>query len=203
MLLGGGPSGFLDSIIAALSSPSAVDFLGDRDVIAFDYRGFGHSTPNLTCPADAQGQTDVPACIAALEQGGADLSGYTTREVAADVDAIRQALDLRPLNLWGTSYGSRVALAVDRDFPKDVRSMILDGPLPLQTRQTAGFVLERAAAVGTLIAGCEADPACGSAFPGLHGRYEQAILRLNASPLAVDGAGVVQKVPFPGNTENR
>jgi pimeloyl-ACP methyl ester carboxylesterase len=188
VLAGGGPEGAIDADIAALRAPGAAALLANRDLIAFDYRGIGYSTPNLTCPANAQGQVNVPVCVAHLRNAGADLSGYTTRDVAADLHDIREALHLAPVNVWGTSYGSKVALTWDRYFPADIRSMILDGPNPLQTRESASLLVERTLAIYGLMAACAANPGCDTAFPRLTERFRAAIPRINAHPLTIDGS---------------
>lgn len=187
VIAAGGPDAEIDTAIALLSMPGAAGLLGNRNLIVFDYRGFGYSTPNLTCAANAKGHIDVPDCIAHLRRTGADLAGYTTRQVTADLHDIRLALHLPAMNVWGTSYGTRVAMTLDRDYPADLRSMILDGPFPLQATRGAREVVETASGVVRLTEACGANHACGHAFPDLARRYDAAIPRIDRRPLTVDG----------------
>src|SRR5579859_8987 len=97
-----------------------------RDLITFDQRGVGASQPALNCPAvgnrdplsaAVESVAALAACRDDLVRQGVHLAAYTIPEDAADVDAIRQALGYRQLDLYGVSYGTQVALAVMRDFP--------------------------------------------------------------------------------------
>jgi pimeloyl-ACP methyl ester carboxylesterase len=56
------------------------------------------------------------ACAADLRQM-ADLTAYNTAASAADVNDLRLALGYEQINLWGGSYGARLALEVMRDYP--------------------------------------------------------------------------------------
>jgi pimeloyl-ACP methyl ester carboxylesterase len=90
-----------------------------RDLVLVDLRGTGKSAA-LTCPElarpDADGNFDsdllsvpaVRACRARLEQT-ADLRLYTTEIAVDDLEEVRQALGYGPINVYGTSYGTRVA----------------------------------------------------------------------------------------------
>lgn len=187
LLLWGGPNPAVDSLFAGLSQPDAAALLGRRDLIVFDYRGMGHSTPNVTCTVDAAGNVDQPACAGALSAAHVDPAGYTDQEMAADVEDIRSALELGALNVWGTSYGSRVALILERRFPAAVRSLILDGMFAPDVRLDATLVRDRVAVIRNVPLACAADAACAAAFPDLEQRFASAISRLNAAPLPVDG----------------
>ena len=99
-----------------------------------DLRGTGQSAA-LTCPElakpDADGIFDpdllsvpaVRACRARLEKT-ADLRLYTTEIAVDDLEEVRQALGYGPINLYGTSYGSRVAQVYMRRHPKSLRAVV-------------------------------------------------------------------------------
>lgn len=99
------------------------------DVIALDQRGTGLSLPNLDClerwdiPLDQPGSREdylrigLERCRSSARywrSHGVDLAGYTSVESADDIDALRQALGVEQLNLYGASYGSHLALATIR-----------------------------------------------------------------------------------------
>ncbi len=116
------------------------------DVILLDQRGTGLSNPRLDClqrwmlPLDQPGDRETflriadercrEAAVFWREQG-IDLAGYNTLESADDIDAVRQALGLERINLYGASYGSHLALATLRRHGEHVERAILalvEGP---------------------------------------------------------------------------
>jgi len=117
-----------------------------RDIVYLDQRGTGRSEPSLACPeldsmnSEAVTRRDegllqlyienMRACRDRLTASGINLKAYTSAQNAADVDALRQALGYTQINLWGTSYGTRLGLTIIRDFPTGIRSAILDSVYP-------------------------------------------------------------------------
>jgi pimeloyl-ACP methyl ester carboxylesterase len=120
----------------------------DRDVILVDQRGTGLSGA-LRCPG-----LDIPDSKPALGQAGAAArcaarlgpaaAFYTTRASAADLDAIRAALGAERVALYGSSYGTKLALAYAVLYPARVDRMVLDSVVPLDE---PGFELESFRAV--------------------------------------------------------
>ncbi|MDX1582215.1 MAG: alpha/beta hydrolase, partial [Thermoanaerobaculia bacterium] len=144
--LAGGPGG---SGIAAARGSRFPLFMALRelgDVIAFDQRGTGMSEPDLDCSEQYVLPFDEPAtryeaskiladaaaeCFERLRKDGADLSGYTTVENAADLVDLRRALGAEKLRLIGISYGSHLALAAMKNHPDGIERVVLAGPEPL------------------------------------------------------------------------
>src|SRR5205823_2816047 len=60
----------------------------------------------------------------------AEVSWYTTSVAVQDLERVRAALGYERINLYGTSYGTRVAQHYLRRFPERVRAVILDGVVP-------------------------------------------------------------------------
>jgi pimeloyl-ACP methyl ester carboxylesterase len=105
--------------------------LGARDLLVFDQRGTGASDP-LSCPAlesFSAGPVDQLTERCALQIGPAR-GGYTTQESAADIEAIRQAAGYEKLVLYGTSYGTKVALEYAERYPQNVEALVLDSVVP-------------------------------------------------------------------------
>ncbi|WP_171074459.1 alpha/beta fold hydrolase [Nonomuraea basaltis] len=114
----------------------------DRDVVTIEQRGGGYSEPALGCPETAAallGQLRRPAadvaaaaleCRDRLREQGVDLRGYNTKEIVADVVALRQELGYESWNLFGVSYSTRVMLDVAAADPQGVRAVVLDSFLP-------------------------------------------------------------------------
>ena len=96
-------------------------------VYGFDQRGTGRSGL-LRCPAierDARLRSTAAAeqCARRL---GTRRGYYTTADSVADMEAIRAALGLERMTLFGISYGTTLALAYARAHPDRVERMVLD-----------------------------------------------------------------------------
>jgi pimeloyl-ACP methyl ester carboxylesterase len=130
----------------------------------------------------------------------ADLTRYTTAYAAADYVRILRGLGYARVNLWGTSYGTRLGLAIARDAPGLVRTLVLDAVVPTSFTwpETAASDLE--AALDILLADCEADPPCTDAFPKLRPDTDRAFAQLNGrrtDAAVVDPAtGTASRVSF-------
>jgi pimeloyl-ACP methyl ester carboxylesterase len=128
--LAGGPGQAalgLGEFIAKAIAPA----LGTRDLLVFDQRGTGASDP-LSCPAlesFSAGPVDQLTERCALQIGPAR-GGYTTQESAADIEALRQAAGYEKLVLYGTSYGTKVALEYAERYPQNVEALVLDSVVP-------------------------------------------------------------------------
>jgi pimeloyl-ACP methyl ester carboxylesterase len=94
----------------------------DRQVVFIDQRGTGRSKPFLTCDDPAA----AADCVAAWADEGIDPLAISTTASADDVAAVAAALGAETVNLWGASYGSRLALEVTRRHPEIVRSLLVE-----------------------------------------------------------------------------
>jgi pimeloyl-ACP methyl ester carboxylesterase len=102
-----------------------------RDLIVFDQRGTGLSGA-LRCKALAA-QSNAPASRIVkrcAQQLGTSRAFYTTPETVADIEAIRVAGGYEKLVLYGTSYGTKVALEYAQEHPAHVEALILDSVVP-------------------------------------------------------------------------
>ncbi|MGD9093506.1 MAG: alpha/beta fold hydrolase, partial [Anaerolineales bacterium] len=201
ILLSGGPG---EEVVAnALNLAPILDSLHpNRDLIIFDQRGVGLSEPNLDCPTWEQLQYDlldepdpevamrasyqsIMTCRNRLLEQDLDLSAYNTTQNAADVEAIRLALGYDQVNLYGASYGSLLAQAVMREHPEGIRSVIIASVLPFEKSIFVDSALTTSNAVLELLAACENDPKCSSAYPDLQDKLFTIIDRLNAEPESI------------------
>jgi pimeloyl-ACP methyl ester carboxylesterase len=98
-----------------------------RDLIVFDQRGTGRSgllrcrrleRANLLRAGPA-----AAACAASL---GPRRAFYTSRESADDLEAIRAGLGAKRIALFGTSYGTKLALGYAKRYPDHVERLVLD-----------------------------------------------------------------------------
>ncbi|KQY06078.1 hydrolase [Mycobacterium sp. Root135] len=137
------------------------------DLVGFDPRGVGASTPAVWCNSDADNdrqraddQVDyTPEGVAHIESetkdfvarcvekmGNEFLANVGTTSVIKDLDAMRAALGDQKLTYLGYSYGTRIGSAYAEAYPQNVRAMILDGavdpnadPVEADIRQAAAF----------------------------------------------------------------
>ena len=97
----------------------------------FDQRGTGASDP-LSCSAfEAFSATPVSQLFeqCASEIGPAR-GAFTTQESVQDIEALRQAGGYEKLVLYGTSYGTKVALEYAERYPQNVEALVLDSVVP-------------------------------------------------------------------------
>jgi pimeloyl-ACP methyl ester carboxylesterase len=175
-------------------------FLEDRDFIMFDQRGVGTSEPALNCQetidlayellddnislaeSNARFEEAVIQCRDRLAQTGVNLSSYDSAASAADLNDLREALGYESWNLYGISYGTRLALTAMRDHPEGIRSVILDSTVPLQTNET-DLPANADRAFQKLFDGCAANERCNAAFPNLEQTFFDLVERLNREPV--------------------
>jgi pimeloyl-ACP methyl ester carboxylesterase len=99
-------------------------------LVAFDPRGTGRSGL-LRCPEFQNDPAASPARMQALVARCATEIGptrgfYSTRDHADDIDAVRQALGINKVALWGTSYGTQLSVAYAYTYPQHVERLLLD-----------------------------------------------------------------------------
>jgi pimeloyl-ACP methyl ester carboxylesterase len=168
LILAGGPGQSASSLAPFASRLTEVR--RTRDVVLVDQRGTGRSAP-LDCEAfrpdderdDALDIDPLPKareCLAELAARGVDPAQYTTGAWIADLEAVREALGVQQWNLWGGSYGTRVALEYMRRHPARVRSAILDGVAPPAIKISLDVWRTRERALDDLFAACKAAAAC-------------------------------------------
>ena len=139
-----GPSPSRDAVVALAGGPGQAALplaefiakaiapaLDSRDLLVFDQRGTGSSDP-LSCPA-LEDPSDEPAGklfeACALQLGPAR-GAFTTQESVEDIEALREAGGYEKLVLYGTSYGTKVALEYAERYPQDVQALVLDSVVP-------------------------------------------------------------------------
>jgi pimeloyl-ACP methyl ester carboxylesterase len=199
----GGPGGSLLDDAAAYLSRGGSEILRKRDYIMFNQRGTHYAEPFLACPGRTEFQWELAGQGLALEERnqaevgflldcqddllsqGINLSAYNSAENAADVNDLRIALGYEQVNLYGISYGSRLALTVMRDYPQGIRSAILDGVLPPQANLNQDIALNAYRALNAVFEDCEADPGCGQAHPDLESVFQEVVDRFNTNPVTI------------------
>jgi pimeloyl-ACP methyl ester carboxylesterase len=171
LLVAGGP-GQAASMLGPFAAQLAL-IRRTRDIVLIDQRGTGRSSP-LDCPAfapDEHAEFDIDPvpksllCAWQLAAKGVDASQYTTSAWVADLESMREALGYRQWNVWGGSYGTRVAQEYLRRYPERVRSLVLDGVAPPSMRISFDVWRTRDDALDGVIAACRASAPCTKAHP--------------------------------------
>ena len=150
----GGPGGSGVQLAAGLAAQLSGTLLKHFDLIGFDPRGVGLSSP-IRCISDAEKDTltatDVDVTTTAgfaaakhnaaiLAQActaryGSALAQYNTVNTARDMDRIRIAVGDPKLTYLGFSYGTELGAQYVHLFPNNLRAVVLDGAVdPLTTR---------------------------------------------------------------------
>ena len=183
--LAGGP-GQSAIALAASAMPLFSRLNNRRDIVFVDQRGTGGSAP-LLCPepeheslaeqSDPDRQLKLALqCKARLLtlpyiRGERDLGLFTTSIAVRDLDAVRRELGAERIDLIGASYGTRVALEYQRQFPQAVRRSVIDGVAPPDMALPASFSADNQAALDALVAACAAEVACARDHPDLRARF--------------------------------
>ncbi len=215
----GGPGGSGTGLPAS----DTFDALGQRfDLIGFDPRGVGASTPTIECAdaGDLAGLFDaattapdpVEGPLGALEEGrrfaasceeasGELLNLVGTEYVARDLDLLRAAAGDEKLTYLGFSYGTYLGTVYADLFPDRVRAVTLDGAVdPNEYGRDLLSLLrknyrESENALTSFLTWCAEDQKGCSGFGGDDPRaaFDALVSRLDEEPVeVVDADGQVQ-----------
>lgn len=186
-LVAGGP-GQGSARVFGLGSPENASFyrylFPGYTLVAYDDRGTGDSGV-LRCP-ELQTSVSVdpePGLVAECAVSiGPQRDFYSTREHAEDLEAVRQALGVERIALWGTSYGTKLALAYALAHPDHVERLLLDSVVSPDTADP--FRGQTLRAIPGALRGFCADGFCRPATRDLAGEVVALANRLASQPLS-------------------
>jgi pimeloyl-ACP methyl ester carboxylesterase len=163
----------------------------ERDIILVDQRGTGRSH-RLDCDyghenlfervEDVDVAEETRKCRDQLARK-ADLRFYTTSIAVRDLDHVRAALGYERINLFGNSYGTRVAQHYARRYPEATRTLILDGVVSPEVVLGPAIAIDAERALQRILARCTRDSACARAFTDPSADYHALRTRLAAKPV--------------------
>jgi pimeloyl-ACP methyl ester carboxylesterase len=203
MFLQGGPGAEAVKLSASAYATLVYPFLDQRDFIAFDQRGTGLSEPVLNCDElkkvyqqDIHGlippgtrnlvySNAFVSCNGLMKAQGVDLNAYSTYESAADVKDILGLLGYKKVDLYGASYGTRLAQVVMRDHPEIVNSAILDSVVPIDSSLYKSYPVTSEDALNVLFETCKNSSKCNEAYPDLENIFWGIVDKLDAKPVTV------------------
>ena len=200
VLLHGGPAGpgglRADTMALAVRWSAALD----RDIVVYDQRGAGFSEPPL-CPGVAaqalhlrnersdlireRGWVDAARqCVVSLTRDGIDPHFFNSRANVADLIDLRQVLGYESWDVFGISYGARLAQEVMRRDPKGIHSAVLASPLiPGVAKAEDALSIQRA--LERIFSACGTQPACRRTFSSPEHDLNELYAELNAQPMEV------------------
>jgi pimeloyl-ACP methyl ester carboxylesterase len=180
-LLAGGPGQSAMQVYVALSSAFA-RINRNHAVVLLDQRGTGSSNQqSCVYPEDWQEPADpIPAlrkatvdCLAKL---GPQVRFYTTSIAVRDLDDVRAVLGFDQIDLYGGSYGTRVAEQYMRRYPAHVHAVILDGVTYPQQAIGAETPEDAERSLNLIVARCLQSADCAATYPQLQDELK-ALLR--------------------------
>jgi pimeloyl-ACP methyl ester carboxylesterase len=189
-ILSGGPGQAASDFYLSVA-PAFTRIRRDRDLVLVDQRGTGRSN-RLDCalpddsaiivldPRKLQGL--VQECRARLP---GDPRYYTTSIAVRDLDGVRAALGYQKLNLYGISYGTRVAQHYMRRYPGRVRTAILDGAVPAEVALGPDVAIEAQRAIDSTLQRCARDAGCAREFLDIPAQFTALQRQLRKQPLTI------------------
>ena len=219
------PAVFPDPIVYLAGGPGDPVFVGDdpfddwavladeteREIVLFAQRGTYLADPALVCEEHSSLSAAATIielvaaqrlCHARFLEEDRPLHVYNTQNSAADVADLRRVLGYESWNLFGISYGTRLALTVLRDYPEGVRSAVLDSVFPPEVDSLAEDAVHFAAAIDRLGAQCRAHRDCQRVYPDFAGGLRVVVERYEQTPRIVvdpDESGENWQVTVDGN----
>ncbi len=201
-LAGGGGSDALAGLDYYFSS--SADFLYNRDYIFYNQRGAPGTSPALFCEGYSEFLRDRYAenissaefdqrhveflldCQQQLLDEGINLAAYNSAANAADLNDLRRVLGYEQINIFGSSYGTKLALTAMREYPDMIRSAILDSVYPQEVDLYTSYPENALSAFETVFEECAAIPSCASRYPDVAALFYATVDQLNAAPVEMD-----------------
>ncbi len=200
--LDGGPGGAILTDLDLAFPQLFGEIVKDRPVVVYSQRGAPQSSPDLVCEevtefsletldADKESQdfveqsaNAVSECATRLVGEGIDFAEVNSSNAAKDLDALRQALGYETWNVYGNSYGTRLAQSYVSEFPDSVKALVLDGVQPTVPELAVGKLAENAHnSIELMFVSCERDLQCAGRYPDLRDRFYSLYDQLEVEPV--------------------
>ena len=196
------------------------DLIDHFDIIAWDPRGTGESTPAVNCvdtfdeyfgldsppetPEEKQALIDASQAFndKCAENSGTILPYISTMASAQDINSLRLALGEEKVSYFGFSYGSELGTTWATMFPETVRAIVVDGAVDPNAssvqkgmNQAKGFEGQ----LTTFLKQCSEKTTCAFHNGGIaEDAFDKLVLDIDTTPLEVskDRTLVTQGVLF-------
>lgn len=182
------------------------DVLERYDIVGFDPRGIGASTP-IHCLSDAeqdavlasdpkpdndaeyaQALSDTQAFIDKCVAKTANLAHFSTEDAARDMELLRQALGEEKLNYMGFSYGTYLGTLYAQQFPNKVGRFVLDGAIDPSISIEQQALIQAVAfdqALANFIANCAQEKNCPLPANATPAFFTELFTRVASNPLTI------------------
>ena len=208
MMVNPGGPGFGGSSLADDAQYYFSQDLIDRfDIIAWDPRGTGESTPAVDCvdtfdeyfgldsppetPEEKQALIDASQAFndKCDENSGTILRYISTKASAQDINSLRLALGEEKISYFGFSYGSELGTTWATMFPETVRAIVVDGAVDPNASSTEEGMNQAKGFEGqlsTFLKQCSAKSTCEFHNGGdAEAAFDKLVLDIDAKPLEV------------------
>jgi pimeloyl-ACP methyl ester carboxylesterase len=167
-----------------------------HDLVFVDQRGTGDSH-RLGCTTNgsderiqgfferAMTNEQTVACRAELERK-ADLRQYTTSIAVDDLEEIRRRFGYEKVDVFGTSYGTRVAQIYQKRYPQSVRTLAMIGVVGPAQLSPLNHAQGSRRAFDLILTACLAEEACARSFPNIRHELDAVMRRLDQAPVKVE-----------------
>jgi pimeloyl-ACP methyl ester carboxylesterase len=208
-ILAGGPGqGAVQTYVAVAGAFARIN--RNHAIVLLDQRGTGQSSPqSCEFPEDWR-QPDDPLPLLrkttaeCLEKLGPNVRFYTTSLAVDDLEAVRAALGFKQIDLYGGSYGTRVAELYMRRYPDKTHAVILDGVTYPQQVIGAETPQDGERALNLIIARCAASAQCAAAYPQLQSDLDSLLKKFGPQKVQVTiddpSTGLPVEIEFNHNT---
>lgn len=157
---------------------------GSNKLICKDETGKSAVMENEAAPDLAQAQLFAKKC--ALELGArADTRFYSTEYAIQDLELVRQKIGVATVNLYGVSYGTRVAQQFAKRYPNSVRTLVLDGIAPNSMVLGTEHAKNLEAALDLHFARCTLDKVCKAKMGNPRAVLTRLRAQLEKAPMVV------------------
>ena len=194
VFLQGGPGGSSLAMVPFFRNNPLND---NHDIIVFDARGTGRSTAycqdlgndflqvmadDLTTEEEIREALRISeSCKEELNANQVDLAGYSSNDLAADVEALRVELGIKKWILFGGSYGSRLGLTYLRNYDH-AEAAVFMAMFPLEVNMYDDFTKGLDGSLTYLFNNCQNDPDCNQKYPELRKTFINVIAELRTAP---------------------
>ncbi len=204
---GPGASAWLDEeSINSFWLPHIRDNDWQHDIVLYDSRGTGLSEPALHCDNYFQDTLEILSknlqpeeeaslayqlldnCHQQLSKNKQKLTALHhlgTRRNADDIADLARLLNIDSWHLYGTSYGTRLALEVVRLYPDSAKSLVLDSIYPQEIDGEETMPDLYLDAVYRILKACDNEPTCALVYSNLQQKLRVVLQRLQVNPVTL------------------
>ncbi|HEY6063068.1 MAG TPA: alpha/beta fold hydrolase, partial [Chitinophagaceae bacterium] len=106
-----------------------------------------------------------------------DLTKYGTFNATLDIETVRKAMGYQKINIYGTSYGTRLAFSYIKKYPARVRTATLKGIVPDNLVIPYNFAEDAQKSLDKVVEDCANIDSCKRTFPD----FEKEVKKLFSS----------------------